>query len=257
MVVRVVGVVAVLLGAAVIMSGCGSSDGDDTQAVDAESGFSNDTDSDSDAGDGEEVAGGLDPAASRTDDADDGPKGEPSDAQGEPSAQTTVPATEAPDTAPPTTVAAYGNLILDDASPALDGFAAAIGDDYQATELVLYPTYAILRYQDPAAPENIDSRTWRDGNVDEADPVGLTADGYAETLFAPGDVSFDAIPGLAQEAIDGFALANSEVSHVIIDRFFGMDDGSIAIRVYVSDPDRGGGGYLLARADGTVVELIG
>jgi hypothetical protein len=85
--------------------------------------------------------------------------------------------------------------------------------------------------------------------------VGFSAD-YTEELFSLGEVDLTMVPALAQQAIDGFALTEGEVSHVIVDRFFFLE-GELAIRVYVSDPERGGGGYLVARSDGTVADLVG
>jgi hypothetical protein len=64
------------------------------------------------------------------------------------------------------------------------------------------------------------------------------------------------IPDLASRALDELAVEGGVVTHVIIDRFFGLDDGGVAIRVYVTNPERGGGGYLLARRDGTVVRVV-
>jgi hypothetical protein len=160
---------------------------------------------------------------------------------GEPSEQTAEPA-------------AAVDLIHGDAQPAFDALVDEVGDA-QVVELVIYDTYLITEYQSAAEPENIDRVIWRDGEIEPPEPVGFTADDTM--VFAPDEVDLAAIPDLADEALDEFAIDGGVVSHVIVDRFFGLEDGGVAIRVYVSHPERGGGGYLLARADGSVVRVVG
>lgn len=147
------------------------------------------------------------------------------------------------------------NLLSDGAESALADLSAAIGADTAVVEVVVYDTYVIAEYQDPAAPENVDRVIWRDGVVSEPDPVGFS-DGDTTPRFMIDEIDLAQIPPLATTALNEFDLDGGVVTHVIIDRFFGLDDGGIAFRVYVSHPERGGGGYLLARVDGTVVELI-
>jgi hypothetical protein len=148
-----------------------------------------------------------------------------------------------------------GNLLTDGANPAIDDLSVAIGADTPIIEIIVYDTYAIAEYQDATQPENIDRVIWRDGTVSEPEPVGFSDDNTA-ARFMIDDIDPSRIPPLTTEALERFDLEGGVVTHVIIDRFFGLDDGGVALRVYVSNPDRGGGGYLLARVDGTVVDLV-
>jgi hypothetical protein len=167
-----------------------------------------------------------------------------------------VPATPAPPVPAPVVPP---DLLLSDPTPAIQQLAAAIGAPYRAEELVLYSGYAILDYQDPAVTTHIDTRTWREGVVDAPEPVMLPSGFDAEVeadLFDPAEVRFDLVPSLVDQAIGAFStLERAVASHVIIDRFRPFDD-RVNIRVYVSDPDRGGGGYVRFLADGTFVEVV-
>jgi hypothetical protein len=167
-----------------------------------------------------------------------------------------VPATPA---APVPAPVVPPDLLLSDPTPAIQQLAAAIGAPYRAEELVLYSGYAILDYQDPSATTHIDTRTWREGVVDAPEPVMLPSGFDAEVeadLFDPAEVRFDLVPSLVDQAIRAFpALERAVASHVIIDRFRPFDD-RVNLRVYVSDPDRGGGGYARFLADGTFVEVV-
>lgn len=201
----------------------GSDDPDDRVATDAASGLDREV----------ERRGGLSPAPGG------GSAGEPSEPE--------VPSTEAP---------SVGNLILDDAHPATRALEEAVGAPHRARSVSIYPTYAFLEYQDPENPAHIDELTWRDGRVEGPEPVPLMGrEDVPSQLFTLGDVNLEAVPALARRALDEFALENGEVTHVIIDRFFG-GDGSVMIRVYVSDVERGGGGYLLADAEGNYVSTM-
>lgn len=200
-----------------------------------------------DAGDAalaEQLPGGLDPAAPAS-----GPSTTVTPA-------TVTPSTGAVPTGEPSESTVGQNLLVDGPAPALADLAEALGADTELTELVIYDTYAIATYRSPDRPGDIDRVVWRDGEVSAPEPVGFTDD-YADALFTLSGVAVGQIPALGRQALDGFGLENGQVTHAIVDRFFGLDDGGVAIRVYASDPDRGGGGYLLAAADGTVIELVG
>lgn len=207
--------------------GQGEGDDEDGTRLAAESGFDADR------------PGGLDPAGARP----EGAVGEPSQRPGS--------------SGPPTTAAAFeGNLLLDGPEPVLEDLANVVGADVELTELVIYPTYAIVTYRSPDDPANLDSLWWREGAFEAPEPEGFVAD-EPEALFTLEGVALEQLPNLSGQALDGFALGGGEVTHAIVDRFTFLDDGAVAIRVYVSHPERGGGGYLLARADGTFVELVG
>ena len=153
---------------------------------------------------------------------------------------------------------APADLIQTDPIPALAGFRQAIGAPFLARSLVLYDEYAILEYQDPEAPTHIDRRTWWADRMDGPSPVslsqGFTPDVEAE-LFDLGDVRFPRVPAMADEALAAFeSLENPVVSHVIVDKVFSDDD--IVVRVYVNDPERGGGGYVEFTPNGRQLEVI-
>jgi hypothetical protein len=152
------------------------------------------------------------------------------------------------------------DLLLSDPTPAIQALGAAIGAPYRAREIDLYAGYAILEYQDPTAPTHVDTRTWRDGAVEDPRPVSLPSGFDAEVeaeLFDPAEVRFDLVPSLVAQAIGQFpTLEHAVASHIIIDRFRPFDE-RVNIRVYVSDPDRGGGGYVRFLGDGTFVQTVG
>jgi hypothetical protein len=248
-VVAVLAVAVIAIGAVVLLTS-GDDGGDERVAAADESGFG-DAEPTSPTADGR---GGLapagaedaDPGAERVEvpageeDPDDAiPMGEPT---GEPSEQTS-------------TTGADVDLIHDGASAAFDDLLGEVGRDAEVVEVVIYDNYLIAEYQDRAGSEDIDRRIWREGVVEDSEPVGFSDD---ETMwFSPDEVDLAVVPELAEQALDEFAIDGGVVSHVIVDRFFGLEDGGVAIRVYVSHPERGGGGYLLARADGSVVDVVG
>ncbi len=226
-VLAVAGILAVLgVGALFLLRGDGEAE--DRVETDAPSGFEQ----------GPERAGGLAPA----------PTGELS---GEPTGEPSEASTPSPEMPP------VGNLILESALPAFRSLEEAVGQPYRTRSFAIYPTYAFLEFRDPENAAHIDELTWRDGRVEGPEPVALSGSEDIESeLFTLGDVNLDAIPALARRALDEFALEDGEVTHVIVDRFFGAD-GRVTMRVYVSDPERGGGGYLLAGADGTYMRTTG
>ncbi len=233
-----------LVGLAVVIVAGGADSGDEGESrarLAVESGF--------DA----ELPGGLDPAGPQTEGAAGEPSQRPSPTQ---EASPTQGASVTPDPTPTTTAAFEGSLLLDGPEPLLDDLASVLGAGVELTQLVVYPTYAMVTYRSPDEPANLDRILWREGAFDAPDPEGF-ADEEADALFTMEGVALDQLPGLARQALDGFALDGGEVTHAIVDRFTFLDDGAVAIRVYVSHPERGGGGYLVARADGTFVELVG
>jgi hypothetical protein len=230
----------VLLGVIAVALLLGGGDADDTVAeAQSRSGF----ETTSVDATGDDDGGGLAPA----EDADDREaeaattEAPPQTPTGEPSESTV------------TVTTAAGNLILDGPQGAFADLQSELGGAPLA-ELLLYDTYLIAEYQNPREPENIDRVIWRAGAVEPPEPVGFSEDD--SMLFTADEVDLDAVPGLAGEALESIDVEGGVVSHVIVDRFFGLDDGGVAIRVYVSNPERGGGGYLLARGDGTVVRVV-
>ncbi|CAN5668543.1 hypothetical protein BH20ACT2_BH20ACT2_05090 [soil metagenome] len=159
-------------------------------------------------------------------------------------------------TASTTTAPVSLDLLRTDATPAVDAFRDRFGGPFQAVELVLYRDYAILQAQDPAAPTHLDRYLFRAGEVGEPDPVRLSGgDDFGPDLFSLDEVRFDLLPAMATQALDAYELEREEVSHIIIGRFLPFDE-RVSVRVYVSDPERGGGGYARFTATGELVDVI-
>jgi hypothetical protein len=151
------------------------------------------------------------------------------------------------------------DLLETDPRPALRALHRAVGGDYAALEIILYPDYAVLEYQDPAAPTHAERLVWRPSGVTGPDPVSLPQGWGAEVeaeLFDPSEVRFGRLPAMAQEALAAFDLENPTVTHVIVGRFLPWD-AEINVRVYVRDVERGGGGYVRFSADGRLIEATG
>jgi hypothetical protein len=172
-----------------------------------------------------------------------------------PGSRPTDPGSEAP----PSTVPA--DLIDGNARPAVRGLSEAIGAPFRARSLVLYDGYAILEFQDPGNPQHIDRYVWRPDRTDGPDPVALPQGFTPEvdaSLFGLTDVRFGRLPSMARAAAGEFDLDDPEVTHVIIDRFNpGLGDADVVIRVYVRDPDRGGGGYARFTPGGRLLGVVG
>lgn len=148
------------------------------------------------------------------------------------------------------------DLIGTDAGPAFEAFMAHFGVAFQSVELVLYRDYAILQAQDPAAPTHLDRYLFRDGEVADPDPVRLSGgEDFTPELFSLDEIPVDQLPAMAAQALDVYELEREEVTHVIIGRFLPFDD-RVSVRVYVSDPERGGGGYARFTTAGELVDVI-
>lgn len=185
-------------------------------------------------------------------------RGEASDsdgALGEPSERTS---TTAPAEEPEEPVAPV-DLFTAGADDALADMVDAAGNPSQGIEISVYPTYAFLAYRDPAHPENIDRRSWRDGeDMDDAapNPINDRVDGDSEPLlFALSKVDLSVLPRVADDAPGRFSL-DVDVTHVIINRFLPFDE-RVLIRVYASPSDgRSGGGYVQYTLTGSYVKTI-
>jgi hypothetical protein len=173
---------------------------------------------------------------------------------------TTVPgATGEPSQSSSTTAAAPVELDLfgGDLPVAVADLVAASGSPTQLLQVSVYPDYAFLTYRDPARPENIDRRIWRDGAAGEAsaNPIDDRVDAETEpALFALTEVDLGILPGLVADAVTRYDREVA-VSHVIIDRFLPFDE-RVLIRVYASPTDgRSGGGYVSYDTAGTLVRV--
>jgi hypothetical protein len=131
---------------------------------------------------------------------------------------------------------------------AVDEVLQAAGRPTQLHGLAIYPTYLFVTYRDPAQPDHIDRRMWRDTRVDdaEANPIDdrVDADTTPE-LFGLDelDLALRLLPSLVQDARTRYDIP-TEVTHVLIDRFLPFDE-RVLVRVYATPTDgRSGGGYV-------------
>ena len=76
-----------------------------------------------------------------------------------------------------------------------------------------------------------------------------------DKLFDLTEIDATKVPGMTEQALAQFPEAGMEVTHVIVDRFLPFDTRVLA-RVYVSHPERGGGGYVEFTPDGSFVETV-
>ena len=131
---------------------------------------------------------------------------------------------------------------------AVQDVLAAAGGPTQLLELAIYPTYLFVAYRDPADPDRIPRRMWRDGRVDDAEPNPIDDEVDASTtpqLFGLDelDLALRLLPSLVQDAPTHYDEP-VEVTHVLIDRFLPFDQ-RVLVRVYASPPDDPtGGGYV-------------
>lgn len=172
---------------------------------------------------------------------------------GEPSQQSTT----IPDDDTTTTVTAAADLFHGDLPAAYADLLAAAGNPVQIIELAVYDRYAFLAYRDPANPGNLDRRTWREGEVSDAEPNTIEDRVDADTepsLFGPGEIDAGLIARLIADAPSHYELP-TQVSHVLIDRFLPFDE-RVLIRVYATPTDgRSGGGYVTYDTAGTFVKV--
>lgn len=126
------------------------------------------------------------------------------------------------------------------------------GEIVSFTRLNLGDDDIMIELRDPEIPENLDLWTFRDGEWSST-PVSVTLaeiEQLDETTFGPDAIAWDAIPDLIQQAYDGLALEEEEITSVSYDRIAGD-----APRVYIGVTGLRGTGRLLANADGTEVEV--
>jgi len=187
--------------------------------------------------------------------AEDTTTSRPRTGTGEPSQQTSVPTDG--ETTTTVAVAVADDLFHGDLPAAYGELLATAGNPGQIIELAVYDHYAFLAYRDPANPGNIDRRTWRDGEVGEAE--ANTGDDRVDadsepSLFGPAEIDAGLIAQLVADAPTHFELPTA-VSHVLVDRFLPFDE-RVLIRVYATPTDgRSGGGYVSYDTAGTLVRV--
>lgn len=162
-------------------------------------------------------------------------------------------------TTPTTEPAGPVDLLRTDATPAFGAFAQVYdGNPVKVLEISLYTDYAFIDVQVPDQPTYIDEYQWRGGDGvsgPEPDAIGSNSDDLPEALFDLTELDASKIPGMTAEALAQYPQEGMEITHVIIDRFLPFDT-RVLVRVYVDNPDRGGGGYVTFTPDGGFVEKV-
>lgn len=163
---------------------------------------------------------------------------------GEPEVQTT---------GGPTLVEASNFLVASGAAQAVvDEITRELGP-ILVTSFDLYDHYAIFEAQDPRKPENLDRYTYRDGVLEDSEPVHVDQsllDDLPNRLFALSEVNWAAISTLSETALVQLQIEDADVNHLGVDR--GFDGGAVQLSLSVSGPRRSGS--VEATADGTVTE---
>lgn len=155
----------------------------------------------------------------------------------------------------PTLPQAPGNLLTDPgaAQDAIDAITAELGP-IMVRSFDLYDRYAIFEVQDPTVPENLDSYTFRDGELEDPDPIHVTNRDLEELpnrLFSLADVHWDVVAQLSQTAVAQLGIADGMVNHMGVDRA-SEPTHELRLSLSVNGPRRSGS--LEATADGTVLE---
>jgi hypothetical protein len=138
------------------------------------------------------------------------------------------------------------------AQAAIDDITRGLGP-IVVTSFDLYDHYAIFEAQDPDKPENLDRYTYRDGVLEDSEPVHVDQsllDDLPNRLFSLSDVNWAAISTLSETALAQLQIEDAEVNHLGVDR--GFDGGGVQLSLSVSGPRRSGS--VEATADGTVTE---
>jgi hypothetical protein len=154
----------------------------------------------------------------------------------------------------PTLPQTPGNLLTDPgaAQEAIDAITAELGP-IMVRSFDLYDHYAIFDVQDPMIPENLDSYTYRDGELEDPEPIHVTnsdLEALPSQLFSLTDVQWDVVARLSVTAVTELGIENGVVNHIGVHR--ASDTGEVRLSLSVNGPRRSGS--LEATADGTVLE---
>ena len=148
--------------------------------------------------------------------------------------------------------ASENGTILLDPMPVIAEFHRVLGKTITVRHVVLYPEDISMTVQDPERPRHLDDYLFINGAMQPARPVSVSrGEDFTDELFSLEGVPFEDIPEMVVKAKRMIDLENPETSYVSITR--GALDGPIELAVYVDDPVRGGGGYVLFGADGSVL----
>jgi hypothetical protein len=161
-----------------------------------------------------------------------------------------------------TTVAPEGprDLLRTDATQPFAAFAKIYdGQPVKVNEILVYEDRATIEVQVPAEPTHLDEYVWHGGTgVSGPEPVDLLSmevDELPQKVFDLSELDATKLPAMASQGLAQFPEEGMEVTHVIIDRFLPFDN-RVLVRVYVSHPERGGGGYVEFTPDGGLVEKV-
>jgi hypothetical protein len=208
---------------------------------------------------GDDDGGGGDVAADRVGEA---VVDEPGDDEASESPSGTVPVDgeTAATTVPATAPVGEPDLLFGDSSQAFGAFGTIYdGNPVPVLEMVLYPDWGYVEVGVPDQPTYVDEYQWRGGDgvsgPEPATAVTVDEDELPEHLFDLGEIDPSKLPGMSEQGLAQFPQEGMEVTHVIINRFLPFDT-RVLVRVYVSHPDRGGGGYVSFTPDGGLVETV-
>jgi hypothetical protein len=115
------------------------------------------------------------------------------------------------------------------------------GKPVRATQLVLYPQYAMLQAQDPVKPTHIDRYMYRNGVISDPDPVNIQSlrGKLDDHLVSLDEVALDKLPELIAATLRDLAYEEAKVSHVIVENNRPFTKHNV-IRVYASGPRESG-----------------
>ena len=149
---------------------------------------------------------------------------------------------------------------------AVDAFRSTPGQVKTLELTVQFPQsgtpYGSLQYVVPDAPNNVDERDWRNGQVHDATPVRLTPMDDVSTAWDLDSVNWPAVaaampglPTMVEQGIGAPLPDSSGITHLIAQNGAPFYDG-IVVRVYVDGGTRHSGGYVALRPDGTVLDVV-
>ena len=143
----------------------------------------------------------------------------------------------------------------DSAAKLVKQYEQHLGGPFKALKLSLYPTYAFLEAQDPNAPKNVDQYPFRNGAIEESEPVRLSfvRGKLEDNLFDPREVALEKLPELIRTTSSELAYEQAEVSHVIVERNLPFIK-NVVIRVYMSGLRESG--RIDFKADGTIQRVF-
>jgi len=151
-----------------------------------------------------------------------------------------------------TTVAPGGVNALDHPERVPGLIRDHLGENPELRRLSLNANGFSVEVRDPRKRENMDDYDFYNGEWSTR-PVSVSLSDIAtfeSVTFRLGDISWDAVPGLIRQALDGLDLEGEEVGGVSFDKL--QDEPP---RVYISVNGLRGTGRLIARADGTEVDV--